>query len=105
MRRSRDEITQNLAAQFCWKVARRNDARMARRLSRRQFAEGVYRWDKGDLAGDPFHFLPNVAVMALCRGHSGDVEHDGNRPYGRPRSGDHAAGSLLRTRCTPGRPR
>jgi hypothetical protein len=34
MRQSRDEITQNLAEQFCWEVARRDDARVARRLSR-----------------------------------------------------------------------
>ena len=51
---------------------------------------------RGGVPGDPFHFLPNVAVMALlvevhgiamhrelipsCWGHSGGVWRDGNRP-------------------------
>jgi hypothetical protein len=32
MRQTYDEITQNLAERLCWEVARRDDARVARRL-------------------------------------------------------------------------
>jgi hypothetical protein len=36
-----DEITQNLAERWCWEVARRDDARVARRLYRKQLVDGV----------------------------------------------------------------
>src|SRR5918996_1315186 len=46
-------------------VARRDDARVARRLYRKQVVDGVYRLDEGALLDDFFHFLQAIGVMAL----------------------------------------
>jgi hypothetical protein len=35
------EGTQNLAARWCWEIAQRDDARVARRLYRKPLVEGV----------------------------------------------------------------
>jgi hypothetical protein len=59
------EITQNLAERVCWEVARRDDARVARRLYRKQPFNGVYRLDEGALLDDFFHFLQAIGVMEL----------------------------------------
>jgi hypothetical protein len=50
---------------LCWEVARRDDARVARRLDRKQVVDGVYRLDEGALLDDFFHFLQAIGVMAL----------------------------------------
>jgi hypothetical protein len=60
-----DEITQNLAERLCWEVARRDDARVARRLYRKQLVDGVYRLDEGALLDDFLHFLHATGVMTL----------------------------------------
>lgn len=65
MRQTPDEITQNLAERLCWEVARRDDARVARRLYRKQEVDGVYRLDEGAVLDDFFHFLDQRGVMAL----------------------------------------
>ncbi len=65
MGQTHDEITQNLAERLCWQVARRDDARIARRLYRKQLVDGVYRLDEGALLDDFFHFLRAIEVMAL----------------------------------------
>jgi hypothetical protein len=65
MRQTHDEITQNLAERWCWEVARRDDARIARRLYRKQLVDGVYRLDEGAVLDDVFHFLDQVGVLAL----------------------------------------
>jgi hypothetical protein len=49
MEQAHDEITQNLAERLCWEVVRRDDARVARRLYRKQLVDGVYRLDEGAL--------------------------------------------------------
>jgi hypothetical protein len=59
-----DEITQHLAERLCWEVARRDDARVARRLYRKQLVDGVYRLDEGAVLDDFFHFLQALGVMA-----------------------------------------
>ena len=41
MGQTHDEITQNLAERLCWEVARRDDARLARRLYRKPLVDGV----------------------------------------------------------------
>jgi hypothetical protein len=46
-------------------VARRDDARVARRLYRKQVVNGVYRLDEGAVLDDFFHFLDQIGVMAL----------------------------------------
>ena len=61
----RNEITQNLAERLCWEVARRDDSRIARRLSRKQEVDGVYRLDEGAVLDEFFHFLQSIGVMAL----------------------------------------
>jgi Transposase DDE domain len=65
MGQTRDETTRNLAERWCWEVARRDDARVARRLYRKQVVDGVYRLDEGALLDDFFHFLQAIGVMAL----------------------------------------
>jgi hypothetical protein len=65
MRQTHDEMTQNLAERLCWEVARRDDARVARRLYRKQEVEGVYRLDEGAVLDDFFHFLQAIGVMPL----------------------------------------
>jgi Transposase DDE domain len=65
MPQTNDEITQNLAERLCWEVARRDDARIARRLYRKQLVDGVYRLDEGAVLDDFFHFLDQIGVMAL----------------------------------------
>ena len=65
MPHTRDEITENLAERWCWQVARRDDARVARRLYRKQVVDGVYRLDAGAVLDDFFHFLQAFGVMAL----------------------------------------
>src|SRR5262245_1284381 len=65
MTQTRDEITQNLAERMCWEAARRDDTRIARRLSRKQVVDGVYRLDEGAVLDDFFHFLLAIGVMAL----------------------------------------
>src|SRR6266487_6862740 len=65
MGQTHDETTQNLAERLCWEVARRDDARVARRLYRKQLVDGVYRLDEGALLDDFFHYLQAIGVMAL----------------------------------------
>jgi hypothetical protein len=56
MPQTTDEITQKLAERLCWEVARRDDARIARRLYRKQLVDGVYRLDDGAVLDDFFQF-------------------------------------------------
>ena len=65
MQQQRDEMTENLAERLCWEVARRDDARVARRLYRQQLVDGVYRLDEGAVLDDFFHFLDAIGVMGL----------------------------------------
>src|SRR5215475_10711831 len=58
-----DAITANLAERLCWEVARRDDARVARRLYRKPLVDGVYRRDDGALLDDFWHFLHAIGVM------------------------------------------
>jgi hypothetical protein len=70
MKQTREEIAQNLAERLCWQAARRDDARVARRLYRKQVVDGVYRLDEGALLDDFFYFLHELGVVAWL----GDVQ-------------------------------
>jgi hypothetical protein len=63
MAQTRDEIDQNLAERLCWQAARRDDARVARRLYRKQVVDGVYQLDQGALLDDFFYFLQQLGVV------------------------------------------
>ena len=65
MGQTKEAMTQHLAERLHWEVARRDDARIARRLYRKQLVDGVYRRDEGALLDDFFHFLDQVGVMGL----------------------------------------
>lgn len=65
MPHTRDESTENLAARWCWQVARRDEARVARRLYRTPVVDGVYRLDAGAVLDEFFHFLQACGVMAV----------------------------------------
>jgi hypothetical protein len=65
MGQTRDEIIQNLAERWCWQVARRDEARVARRLYRKPVVDGVYRLDEGAVLDDFFHVLRAIGVMTL----------------------------------------
>ena len=41
MEQTREAITQHLAERLCWQAARRDDARVARRLYRKPVVDGV----------------------------------------------------------------
>jgi Transposase DDE domain len=62
MAQTRAEIEQNLAERLCWQAARRDDARVARRLYRKQVVDGVYQLDAGALLDDFFYFLQELGV-------------------------------------------
>src|SRR6266511_6011352 len=63
MGQTRGEIDQNLAERLCWQAARRDDARVARRLYRKQVVDGVYRLDEGALLDNFFSFLHELGVV------------------------------------------
>jgi Transposase DDE domain len=63
MEQTREAIAQNLAERLCWQAARRDDARVARRLYRKQVVDGVYRLDEGALIDDFFYFLQQLGVV------------------------------------------
>ena len=65
MAQTQETIAQNLAERLCWQVARRDDARVARRLYRKQVVDGVYRLDEGALLDGFFHFLQQLGVVDL----------------------------------------
>jgi hypothetical protein len=65
MAQTREAITQNLAERLCWQAARRDDARIVRRLYRKEVVDGVYRLDEGALLDDFFYFLRAVGVVDL----------------------------------------
>jgi hypothetical protein len=48
-----------------WGVARRDEARVARRLYRKPLVDGVYRLDAGALLDDFLHVLHGIGVMTL----------------------------------------
>ena len=62
MAQTREELTANLAERLCWQVARRDDARVARRLYRKQVVDGVYQLDEGAVLDDFFYFLQELGV-------------------------------------------
>jgi hypothetical protein len=70
-----DEITQNLAERLCWEVARGDESRVARRLSRKPLVDGVYRRDEGALLDDFVHFLQAIGVMGLLEEAPGPAMH------------------------------
>jgi hypothetical protein len=63
MEQTREAMAQNLAERLWWQAARRDDSRVARRLSRTQVVEGVYRLDEGALLEDFFHCLHELGVV------------------------------------------
>jgi hypothetical protein len=65
MGQTRGEIDHILAERLCWQAARRDDARVARRLYRKQVVDGVYRLDEGALLDDFFYFLQQLGVVDL----------------------------------------
>jgi hypothetical protein len=65
MGHTRDERTQHVAARWWWEVARREDSRGARRLSRQLAVDGVYRLDEGAVLDDFCHCLPVLGVRPL----------------------------------------
>jgi hypothetical protein len=62
MEQTREASEQNLAERLCGQAARRDDARVARRLYRKQVVDGVYQLDAGALLDDFFYFLQKLGV-------------------------------------------
>jgi hypothetical protein len=65
MEQTREAIAQKLAERLCWQAACRDDARVARRLYRKQVVDGVYRLDDGALLDDFFSCLHKLGVVDL----------------------------------------
>jgi hypothetical protein len=57
-----EESPRHRAERLCWEVARRDDARGARRLDRQPLVEGVYRLDEGAWRDDFWHFLQTLGM-------------------------------------------
>ena len=64
-------ITPQLAARLGWEVARRDDARSARRLAGQQRGDGGYRWDEGAVLDGGCHGLDQVGALAWLTGGRG----------------------------------
>jgi hypothetical protein len=64
----RAALTQSLAGRLCWQAARRDDARVARRLYHKQEVEGVHRLDEGAMLDTFFHFWRELEVLDLMEG-------------------------------------
>jgi hypothetical protein len=97
-----DEITQNLAERLCWEVARRDDARIARRLYRKQLVDGVYRLDERAVLDDFFHFLAQLGVLTLLAEIRGAAVQREMLPFvagGDPRCGRPTGNAPLRPIC------
>jgi hypothetical protein len=62
MEQTREVIEQNLAEWWCGQAARRDDARVARRLYRKQVVDGVYQLDAAALLDDFCYFLQELGV-------------------------------------------
>jgi hypothetical protein len=62
MKQTWEAIAQILAERLCWQVARRDDARMVRRLYRKQVVDGVYQLDEAALLVDFFYVLQELGV-------------------------------------------
>jgi hypothetical protein len=60
MAQTREAIAQNVAERLWWQAARREDARLARRLSRKPVVDGVDRRDEGAVLDDFFSFLDEL---------------------------------------------
>jgi hypothetical protein len=71
MGQTREAVTQNLVERLCWQAARRDDARVARRLYRKEVVDGVYRLDEGALLDDFFQFLRELGGLELMEGVQG----------------------------------
>ena len=63
MEPTREAMTQDLAARWCWQAARRADSRVARRLDRKPGVDGVDRRDEGAVRDDFFAFLHELGVV------------------------------------------
>ena len=63
MQQTREEITTNLAERWCWQVAQRDDARVARRLYRKELVDGVYPLDAGAVLDEFLHFLRDLGIV------------------------------------------
>jgi hypothetical protein len=61
----------NLAERLCGQAAQRVDARVARRLYRKEVVDGVYRLHEGALLDDFFQFLRELGVLELMKGVQG----------------------------------
>src|SRR5262245_31273315 len=64
MAQTREAIEQNLAERLCWQAARRDDARVARRLDRKQVVDGVYQLAAGAWLDDFCYFWQELGVGA-----------------------------------------
>jgi hypothetical protein len=70
-----DEITQRVAERRCGEVARCDDARVARRLSRQHLVAGVYRLEAGALLDDCCPFLQASGVLVVLEEAHGAAIH------------------------------
>lgn len=65
MSKKRCEIEETLAERLCWQVAKRDDDRIARVVSKKNEVNGVYHLDQGAILDEFFHFLETTGVSKL----------------------------------------
>jgi hypothetical protein len=71
MGQTREALTQHLAERWCWQAAQRDDARVARRLYRKEVVDGVSRLDEGALLDDFCQCLRELGGLEVMEGVQG----------------------------------
>ncbi len=62
---SRGEIKTNLVERLEWRLARRDESRLARRLWKKQGVDAIYSLEEGAILDAFVHFLDEVGVLSL----------------------------------------
>jgi hypothetical protein len=62
---SKDDVKKDLVERLDWRLARRDDSRLARRLWKKQGVDAIYNLDEGAILDEFFHFLDQIGVLPL----------------------------------------
>jgi hypothetical protein len=69
---SKADVTTNLVERLDWRVARRDESRIARRLWKKQAVEAIYSLEEGAVLDEFVHFLDEVGVLPRWQALQGD---------------------------------
>lgn len=69
---SKEDVTTNLVERLDWRVARRDESRIARRLWKKQAVDAIYSLEEGAILDEFVHFLDEVGVLPRWQALQGD---------------------------------